>query len=73
MARSGHSRSSTTDSRPLAAVRDDAFCTERAGVSEDGLAVAVEVLGKADFLYGAAFSTAGLLALVPVKAGPAHG
>ena len=34
--------------RPITALRDDALGAERARVAEDGFAVAVEVLGKAD-------------------------
>ena len=34
--------------RPIPPLRDDTFGTERAGVAEDGFAVAVEVLREAD-------------------------
>ena len=33
---------------PIPALRDDAFGTQRAGMSKNRLAVAIEVLGKAD-------------------------
>ena len=34
--------------RPVTSLRDDALSAERAGVAEDGLAVAVEVLAQSD-------------------------